>query len=200
MQRGREAIMSRIDEVRSLVARMVRDKIKYRQGRYELDDLVQEGVLGVLMYADHYDPDKGTLGTFVYVCAYRWIIQRVFVCGQYARRRINNETLSLNRHVGHRRVCGHGDDNEVELMDLIPSECDVEHDATVQAEADRVFEVAQEVLKDKPLYVLRRLYSDDEPTYRQVGEELGCSHQRVEQLKTIALRGVKVALRVNEKP
>lgn len=192
--------MSRIDEVQALVARMVRDRIKYRQGRYELDDLVQEGVLGVLTYADHYDPDKGTLGTFVYTCAYRWLIQRVFVLGSYACRRINNETVSLNKHVGHRRVFGHGDDSEVELLDLIPSDCDVEHDAMVQAEADRAFEVAQEVLKDKPLYVLRRLYSDDEPTYRQVGEELGCSHQRVEQLKTIALRGVKVALRVNKKP
>lgn len=200
MQRGREAICGRIDEVQALVARMVRDKIKYKRGRYELDDLIQEGVAGVLQYADHFDPDKGTLGTFVYTCAYRWLIQRVFVQGSYACRRVNNETLSLNKHVGHRRVHGGGEGVDVELMDLIPADCDVEHEATVQAEADRVFEVARKVLKEKPLYVLERLYSDDEPTYRQVGEELGCSHQRVEQLKTIALRGVKVALRAEKQP
>lgn len=188
---GRAEIERRIDEVVLLTKDAVLRNV--RPGKYELDDIVQEALYGVLVHADKYDPARGMLSTFVDRVAKTWVWQRIFVCGQYAKRRINNETISLNETVHCYRRFGSGGDMDVERIDLIPGDEDTEYEATVRAEADRVWAAAEKVLSEKELRVLRGRYRDEE-TLEQIGSAIGLTRSRAGQIDEIAIGKLKMAL------
>ena len=195
---GRKAVEDRIDEVKSLVATMIRKKIVL--GHYEFDDLLQEAVTGVLTYAHNYDPERGSFSTYVYRSAYNWLVQRVFVADNCNCRRVNQETVSLNRVVRYARSSATADHADVELMDLIPSKDDTEHDVMRVLDTERALALMDEKLKPKEAYVLRRLLVDDDmPTLEAVAAELGLSRERIRQLKESGLRRLRILMGVKNK-
>lgn len=196
---GRKAIEERIDEVRALVATMIRRHIT--PGRNEFDDLVQEAVAGILTYAHNYDPERGSLGTYVYGTAYNWLVQRVFVANRCNCRRVNQETVSLNKVVRHARMSANANQIDVELIDVIPAKENVEQEAVAKLETERLLKLMDEKLKPAEAYVIRRmLVDDDEPTLEEVAEEIGKSRERVRQLKNAGIRRLQVLTRAKKKP
>ncbi len=198
MQRGRQAIDARIDEVEAMVGAMVRRDI--RPGRHEAEDLIQEGIYGVLLNAHHYDPARGTLSTFVYRVARTYLFQRVFIADGCDKRRVNFETVSLNKKVRVYKTTGCGAEPEIELGDLISSGMDAEDEALRHVEAERIWKIAGEVLNDKERMALSMRMSDDQRTYREIGSELGLTHARAEQLEQKAIAKLQRALRTKKRP
>lgn len=194
---GRKAIEERIDEVTALIATMIRKHIKL--GRNEFDDLLQEAVAGVLTYAHNYDPERGSLSTYVYGTAYNWLIQRVFVAQNCNCRKVNQETVSLNKVVRHARMSATASQTDVELMDLIPAKEDVEQEALTRLETERLMTLMETELRPVEAYILKRLYLDDDmPTLNTVADEIGRSRERVRQLKNAGIRRLQVLTRAKK--
>lgn len=95
MSKGGEIICERIEEVRKLV--IAATKCWFGKKGYESDDIIQEGLLGVMINRDAYDPERGSLGTFVTVTARRYVIGHRFQADATSKRRVNFEALYLDQ-------------------------------------------------------------------------------------------------------
>ena len=95
MSKGGEIICERIEEVRKLV--IAATKCWFGKKGYESDDIIQEGLLGVMINRDAYDPERGSLGTFVTVTARNYVLGRRFHADESNKRRVNFEAVYLDR-------------------------------------------------------------------------------------------------------
>lgn len=190
---GRAEIHARIDEVYRMVCSLVcSGKIKY--GRRELEDVVQEGVLGVLSRAHRYDPGKSSLSTFVYMAATQWLWQQITQLGNADCRRINDQLLSLNLPIVHGRVAGHGDRNTTELIDLIPSDEDMENSVLHDMEMAELHRMIDEIKDDRARYVTRARFVDGR-TLDEIGADVGISRERVRQIAMKEIRRISLRAR-----
>lgn len=143
-----------------------------------VDDLVQEGILGVMTAIDRFDPDKAGGASFLTYASYwvRWRMTeyayraRVVFVPQRARRPGDVTTIRLDIAAP---------DGPVDLHEVVEAD-----DATPEAEyRDRVDRAAaMEFLEALPeiereAVVARYCAGDDQRTWRDIAAELGCPHQ-----------------------
>lgn len=177
MESGRQAIERRIDEVARIVGALVRREIK--PGRHEIDDLIQDGVYGVLLHADSFDPKRGSLSTFATMTARHYLLGYVFVRDSYDKERVNVEAISLNQPLVRQRD---GRETDKQLIDLIPSGYDLEHDVLKRIDIENMWALIDAMSDDRMRRVLKMRYGE-QLVIREIGIRLGITHQRVSQLE-----------------
>jgi RNA polymerase sporulation-specific sigma factor len=157
---------------------------RYAFGGRDLDDLVQEGTLGLIKAARSFDPSLGfAFSSFAYSCIQNHL--RTFL----GRER---ETLSLDEPLGD----ADGDTHADILPDARPSP---EHVAVSTGHVGAVLAS----LPEREATVLRlRFGLDDgvERTGEEVGQTLGLSKMRVSQIERKALARIRKAVRKKKDP
>ena len=189
---GRAEAERRIDEVQAIVAQMVRKEVK-SSPYHEVDDLIQDGMVGVFLHIDKWDPTRSNLRTFVWMTARSWVFGRILKRDTYDCHKVNLHKLSLDAPML-RSKTPHGRDRL--LGEVVPSDYDIEDDVSKRVDAQRAVE-ALDSLGDKRIkeIVLKRYIIDGGRTLREIGQELGVSHQRVKQLEKIGINRLQVMLK-----
>jgi RNA polymerase sigma factor (sigma-70 family) len=157
---------------------------KYRRGTVRLEDLVQEGSVGLLRAADKFDPEAGN--RFLTYAAW-WIHAHI---GKFLR-----EARSAVRPQGGRVAPpdesldeGVGDSDEHPLVDRIEGDRPDPEAAYLAIERDRVVREAVEKLRSRLGglgwdIVRSRLMHDSPTTLAEMGKSWGLSRERVRQIE-----------------
>ena len=184
---GRQIIEERIGEVRRLVIAALRQW--FGKG-YETDDLIQEGLIGVLTHCDRYDPERGSLGNFVTLVARDWVMSRVFTADNTHKRRINREALRLDAPI---------DNSETPrtLADTVPDDCDIEGEVMDRAEVERIRGIIDAMEPRTALVLRARL--EEGMGLREIGKSMGISKERVRQIEAGGIRRIRALLRADKK-
>lgn len=188
MSEGGRIIEERIGEVKRLVYCAVKDF--FGTDGYEPDDILQDGMLGVMVHRDEFDPEKGALSTFVAMTARTWVTSRRLKRDRCDKRKANFGALSLDAPLKRER----SNENGTPLVDLIPDEFDLEEDVERRVDAERAYQLIDQ-MDYRTAAILRGRYGDDQKTLRELGNELGLSNERVRQLEEAGLRRLRVHMR-----
>lgn len=187
MKKGREAIDERIEEVTRLAYCAICGFFK-KKG-YDREDLLQEAVMGVLIYGDKFDPERGALSTFVSIVARNYLIERRFRSDTRHKRRVNFEAMSLDAPVRIRHSNEEGDP----LVELISDGYDLETDVAARLDAEKA-ERLLDGMDERTAHIIRERYREEPKLLREIGEELGLSNERVRQLETAGLRELRTKM------
>lgn len=181
---GREEIDARVEEVKKLVWCAV--KPYFGKRGYEIDDLMQEGLLGVMVNGDSYDPERGSLSTFVTTVAQTWLLGRVFQADARNCRRVNFEAMSLDEPL--KRDSDHGEART--LAELIPDETNLEAELIWRSDVERAHRLLDR-LDTRTADVLRRRFSDEPDTLQDIADDLGCTKEWVRQIEERGLKRLR---------
>lgn len=187
---ARDEIWRRADEVRLLVAKMVRRDIKH--GVHEMDDLIQAGTLGVLERADRWDRERGSLATFVHHVAKTWLINKVFIVDTYDYEKANVLPLRLDAPVPRAK----GNQSETPMGELIPAQQNVEHDVLRRCEYEWALRYIDQMSDERMKDVLRSRFQDEPEGLEYIGARLGICKERVRQIETMGLRRLRKMMKV----
>jgi len=139
----------------------------------DLDDLVQEGNLGLLAAARSYAPDRGVpFGLYAHVC----VRQRIALAVKRGLYRAMMEPVSLQDSPP--------DAESLSLGDLLAAAEDLENEAIFRNWVDR----CGKALEKKVLLLRLKGY-----TMQEIGEMLGYSRQRIDQVQQEAFLKLKKA-------
>ncbi|MFA4900891.1 MAG: sigma-70 family RNA polymerase sigma factor [Brevundimonas sp.] len=184
---------------------------QYRRPGFEIEDLVQQAVFGILRALETYEPERGSFATF----STWWIrhfvreyVQRnrapVDGAHRLTEREIERRMLTVTgkrletcrqQLAAHRRAAsldattyGQGSDT---FGDTLPSPSDT-HAEACASEARSKVQRALSALPDRARYVVVRRMR--EVTMEEIGAEIGCSRQRVEQIENLARHRMRFAM------
>lgn len=146
----------------------------------ELDDLINQGFIGLYKAVEMYKPDKGA--KFLTYATY-WITQSI-------QRYIQNYG-KLNRVPG---MCSLdkpiGEEEDMSMYDMIPSQEDLEGDTTDRIQQEQLAAVIWPIVDKLPgdqTAVIRARYQSRQ-TFEEIGNGLGTSKERVRHIEADALR------------
>lgn len=175
-----------------------------RNDRGKADDLIQDGILGLIRAAETYDPDRGfTFPTY----AMPWIIAAIQVGDSrqavvhlpvaVARAvRVEPETLSADQRDSARRITSgfrnidepYGDEEEETLKDYLPSsEQDQPDEITARAALDALNPLERKVIEHR--YGITGPPLDLQAT----GTRLGLTRREVREIERTAMRKMQAA-------
>ncbi len=146
----------------------------------ELEDLINQGFIGLYKAAEMYKPDKGA--KFLTYATY-WITQSIqrYIqnCGKLSR---VLGMCSLDKPIG--------EEEDMSMYDLIPSPEDMEGDAMDRMEQDQLRTVIWPIVDTLPkdqATVIRERYQERH-TLDEIGKKLGTNKERVRHIEADALR------------
>ncbi|HYS81902.1 MAG TPA: sigma-70 family RNA polymerase sigma factor [Anaeromyxobacteraceae bacterium] len=158
--------------------------LKQRRGAVRLDDLVQEGNLGLMRAAELFDPHAGN--RFLTYATW-WI--RAYI-GRYLKQArstvrprsgtVAQADFSLDTPLG--------EDGDEDWLERLEDECPGPEDACSSAEADRqirgALDVARARIGELGWEIVRdRLQSDSPTTLQEIGDRWDISRERVRQVE-----------------
>lgn len=158
---------------------------KYTDRGARMDDLVQEGNIGLLKAIEHYDPKKGTRFATYAVWWIRAYIQRYLQDNRSQVRggesqRISMNDLSLDTTIDDEGEVSHLDRLVDEKADPERDYLGTEHDRDVRAALQRV----RKRLGDLGWDILQERLTQDSPrTLEEIGKRWGVSRERVRQVE-----------------
>ncbi len=170
--------------VQHSLAYVVMFALKQRRGSVRLDDLVQEGNLGLMRAAEKFDPQAGT--RFLTYATW-WIRAYIGRYLQGARSSVRarggtvaQPDVSLDRPIG--------EDEDADYLERIEDEGPGPEDTCLSAEGDReVRDALNEVRKGIGELgweiVHNRLQKDSPNTLEEIGNRWGISRERVRQVE-----------------
>lgn len=157
------------NQVVSRMGFLIHSRIRQHKGSPLYDDLLQEGRLGVMRALKDFEPERGR-NFFMFAT---WHIQT------RVRRLLMRELRRCESHTG----------------GMLLTECAVEpYDDLDDHENRRVIMRALNFLPDsaRRVLIMRFGFDGEEPhTCQQIGQELGISRQRVQQIEAGALRRLR---------
>lgn len=183
-------IYNRIDEVQYLAKHAVRKHTPYyNTQRYDLEDLVQEGILRCLEHADKYDPRKGAFSTWVCLVARRGA-ERATLPDTRLCRGGGQPDISLNLTLHN---TGRDGADTMELGDMIPAQEDVIDSLITRLDHQYLYDLMAKELTPREGLALSLVYLEG---YSQVeaGRIMGTSHTAVWPLIHTALRKLRKAV------
>lgn len=153
--------------------------------RAQVDDLRQEGMLGLMEGIRRFDPVKfGTRKPETYV--FGWV--RAYISA-YSR---GNGTAATNHLVSENYEIGHNDGESIKLHDVLadPTENVVQDCMDREIHLMLIDEIGSLLPKEK-IIARRRLFADEPETLEAIGDDLGVSRERIRQIE----REVRVKVR-----
>ena len=184
--------------VRSNMRLVVKIANDYKYGRMDFEDIVSNGVVGLLKAIDNFDPEKGGFSACASIYINKFIRMgfdsyRGIHTKRYDRmtqeERSSLVVESLNEKVG---------DGETEFAESLasdevsPSEA-VEKASSIKAMHDAI----DNALDSREQYVVRARYGLDGNgvlTLREIADKLGMTHERVRQIEVSALTKLRERL------
>lgn len=115
-QEGDKKALDELVEQNKRIIYKIANKFKITNNSIDIDDLIQEGMLGLIIAADKYNFEKENKAKFI-TYAIHWIYEKIYnlVIGHSTREKknieLNNNCTSLNSPIG--------EDEEGELQDII---------------------------------------------------------------------------------
>lgn len=162
-----------------------------------LDDLVQEGNVGLMLALEKFDPTRGI--RFMSYAA--WWVRALMQ--EFARRAPSVVRMPAKAEGRYRPYAAHdasldepayaGDEHS--RLDGLAADGDGAEASGVSADEARAVRAALWVLSRREREVIRRRHlSDDKETLKQIGEDHGLSRERVRQLEERALAKLRARL------
>ncbi len=178
----KEAYNKLIEHNMRLVAHIAK---KYSSDRYELDDLISVGSIGLIKAVKSFNRDKSThLVTYASRCIDNEILMHL-----RATKKQKNE-VSLNEPIG---VDKEG--NEVSLIDVLPAkDRDISYSVETNMDIIEMFKKMKKVLdvREKNILILRYGIGGHRPlTQRETAKILGISRSYVSRIEKAAFEKIK---------
>lgn len=158
---------------------------KYAGGvRIEADDLISVGTIGLMKAIDSFDYDKGVqLVTYASRCIDNEILMLLRANKKY------KENMSLGSVIG-----GDKDGNDFMLMDIIPSDDDLEEIADTNFMVDKIMKIVDSSLTKREREVIEKRYGlrgQRVLTQKELAKEMGISRSYVSRIEAKALQVIK---------
>jgi RNA polymerase primary sigma factor len=174
---------------RGLFESMLNRYRKWMPTSAHLDDMRQEGELGLLQGIAHYDPARRPdIKPEGYV--YSWV--RAYIAN-YAR----GHGIGKARRTISENVTPEDSEESVSLFDQIPDpSSDVDMDYRQAEVADICAAVMKKLLPKERVIAARRLFADEPETLEVIGEDLGVSRERIRQVEVKLKSKIRKRMRV----
>ena len=184
--------------VRSNMRLVVKIANDYKRFGMSLDDVVSNGVIGLLKAIDNFDPEKGGFSACVSAYINKYIRMGFDQCRAIHSKRYDRMTSeersvsvveSLNEKIG---------DGDTEFADSLASDEVSPSEAVEKASSiDAVRDAIDNALDSREQYIVRTRYGLDGNgvlTLREIAEKLGMTHERVRQIEVSALTKLRERL------
>ena len=184
--------------VRSNMRLVVKIANDYRRFGMSLEDVVSNGVIGLLKAIDNFDPEKGGFSACASIYINKYIKMGFDQCRAIHSKRYDRMTSeersvsvaeSLNEKIG---------DGDTEFADSLVSDEVSPSEAVEKASSiDAVRDAIDNALDSREQYIVRTRYGLDGNgvlTLREIAEKLGMTHERVRQIEVSALTKLRERL------
>ena len=184
--------------VRSNMRLVVKLANDYRRFGMSLEDVVSNGVIGLLKAIDNFDPEKGGFSACASIYINKYIKMGFDQCRAIHSKRYDRMTSeersvsvaeSLNEKIG---------DGDTEFADSLASDEVSPSEAVEKASSiDAVRDAIDNALDSREQYIVRARYGLDGLavlTLREIAEKLGMTHERVRQIEVSALTKLRERL------
>lgn len=184
--------------VRSNMRLVVKIANDYRRFGMSLEDVVSNGVIGLLKAIDNFDPEKGGFSACASIYINKYIKMGFDQCRAIHSKRYDRMTSeersvsvaeSLNEKIG---------DGDTEFADSLVSDEVSPSEAVEKASSiDAVRDAIDNALDSREQYIVRARYGLDGNgvlTLREIAEKLGMTHERVRQIEVSALTKLRERL------
>ena len=146
----------------------------------DIEDLIQEGYLGLMEAAKRYDFNNSKKAMFMTYALF-WIRQRISRYGKYRSRK--KEEVSIHTPIG----------EDLEIGDTLPEKddyiCEVEESIYFQELKNEIHEAMQDnlTLRQREVLELKFGIETKEMSRNEIAEVLGICYQRVDTIESAAL-------------
>ena len=184
--------------VRSNMRLVVKIANDYKRYGMSLEDVVSNGVIGLLKAIDNFDPEKGGFSACASIYINKFIRMGFDQCRAIHTKRYDRMTSeersvsvteSLNEKIG---------DGDTEFADSLASDEVSPSEAVEKASSiDAVRDAIDNALDSREQFVVRARYGLDGNgvlTLREIAEKLGMTHERVRQIEVSALTKLRERL------
>ena len=184
--------------VRSNMRLVMKIANDYRRFGMSLEDVVSNGVIGLLKAIDNFDPEKGGFSACASIYINKYIKMGFDQCRAIHSKRYDRMTSeersvsvaeSLNEKIG---------DGDTEFADSLVSDEVSPSEAVEKASSiDAVRDAIDNALDSREQYIVRSRYGLDGNgvlTLREIAERLGMTHERVRQIEVSALAKLRERL------
>ena len=184
--------------VRSNMRLVLKIANDYKRYRMDFEDVVSNGVIGLLKAIDNFDPEKGGFSACASIYINKFIRMGFDQCRAIHTKRYDRMTSeersvsvteSLNEKIG---------DGDTEFADSLASDEVSPSEAVEKASSiDAVRDAIDNALDSREQFVVRARYGLDGNgvlTLREIAEKLGMTHERVRQIEVSALTKLRERL------
>ena len=184
--------------VRSNMRLVVKIANDYKRFGMSLEDVVSNGVIGLLKAIDNFDPEKGGFSACASIYINKYIKMGFDQCRAIHTKRydrMTSEERSVSVAESLNEKIGNGD---TEFADSLVSDEVSPSEAVEKASAiDAVRDAIDNALDSREQYIVRARYGLDGNgvlTLREIAEKLGMTHERVRQIEVSALTKLRERL------
>ena len=184
--------------VRSNMRLVMKIANDYRRFGMSLEDVVSNGVIGLLKAIDNFDPEKGGFSACASIYINKYIKMGFDQCRAIHSKRYDRMTSeersvsvaeSLNEKIG---------DGETEFAESLASDEVSPSEAVEKASSIKaMYDAIDNALDSREKFVVRSRYGLDGNgvlTLREIAEKLGMTHERVRQIEVSALTKLRERL------
>ena len=174
----------------------------------EFDELVNTGIIGLIKAIDKFDEKKAQFSTYAYIKIRGEILdylRTLHIVPRTMREKIKKEKehndrdiplsnlailVSLDKAIG-------GDEGSSKLIDIMISKDKSPEEQAISSEEKEILESAVDSLNEKEKRVLQMFFFEEKDP-KEIAQNLQISQSRVSQIKSQALRKLKVVLQKRE--
>lgn len=181
-----KALEQLLEDNKGLIRKIAHKFYTENTASVDIDDLIQEGSIGLIMAAKKYNFELEKKAKFSTYAIY-WVYHKI---NRFMKYRNTNEETSLNKPYGN-------DDEGTELVDTLPSEdyeyCKVEDSVYYQQLHEEIHEAAHKnlTLQQRQVIFFRYGFGCKSYTLKEVGDIFGLSLDRIRQIEVTSLKRLR---------
>ena len=170
-----------------LVNKAIKDLHCRYKNQDEYEELYQIGIIGLIRSAKKYDSAKGKSGYLYKGICYE--LKKSFYLNSMGKRYINLNAISLDQVV-------YTTDDEVSLIDIIPSNEDIEKDFIKEETKERVVNTINKLQNERYKTFICEYYGINQPklNYTEIAKKYGVTRQYVQQCFKSGEKKLKILL------